>query len=188
MSRTRACGSCGTSNAATARECKSCGQVFGRHAPDDDHGNDTQCAWTDHGSRCSHEGTISDSTVGGGPWYCRRHNAQRFGRKDPGLSAQPLRDLSGHGIRMAAGESNFSDRARAYLRQQIAQFVSASPTRRSRDWATDVAARWENGEVMPEISIRFSCEALGADYDELRRGRKTIPAYTPLFVHEPEDA
>lgn len=188
MSRTRACGSCGTSNAATARECKSCGQVFGRYVPEESTGSDTQCSWTDHGSRCSHDGTISESTVGGGPWYCRRHNALRFGRPDPGVFLPPPRDLSGYGIRPESDEINFADRARAYLREQMAQFAQQATNRRSKDWATRILERWTSGETMPEISVRFACEALGMEYDEVKESRRKPVVHTLRFVHEPEEA
>ena len=189
MSRTRACGSCGTSNAATARECKSCGQVFGRYVPEEDKaGSDTRCAWTDHGLRCASDGTISDSTVGGGPWYCRRHNALRFGRPDPGYRLPPVRDLSGYGIRPEPDEINFADRARAYLREQMAQFAQQATNRRSKDWATRILERWTGGDAMPEISVRFACEALGMEYDEVKESRRKPAVHTLRFVHEPEEA
>lgn len=34
---------------------------------------DLQCAFNDYGARCEHYGTLSPSTNGKGPWYCRTH-------------------------------------------------------------------------------------------------------------------
>jgi hypothetical protein len=31
------------------------------------------CEHVDRGQRCAHVGTVSPSTVGGGPWYCLAH-------------------------------------------------------------------------------------------------------------------
>jgi hypothetical protein len=31
------------------------------------------CTFNDHGHICGLRGSMSDSTVGGGPWYCSRH-------------------------------------------------------------------------------------------------------------------
>ena len=41
---------------------------------------DLQCAFNDYGIRCEAKGTVSPSTTGSGPWYCRLH----FGRSGPG--------------------------------------------------------------------------------------------------------
>ena len=40
---------------------------------------DKQCAWNDHGIRCEKEGHLSQSTNGGGPWYCRNDFAKLMG-------------------------------------------------------------------------------------------------------------
>jgi hypothetical protein len=42
------------------------------------HGSDTKnvrlkCAFNDHGMLCDRMGTLSPSTKGDGPWYCRKH-------------------------------------------------------------------------------------------------------------------
>lgn len=34
---------------------------------------DLQCNFNDHGARCERYGTLSPSTNGHGPWYCRDH-------------------------------------------------------------------------------------------------------------------
>jgi hypothetical protein len=39
----------------------------------DGHFVDLQCKYNDHGERCQYQGTLSPSTNGHGPWYCRRH-------------------------------------------------------------------------------------------------------------------
>jgi hypothetical protein len=37
------------------------------------------CPWNDHGDVCGRPGHLSDSVVGGGPWYCREHFARLKG-------------------------------------------------------------------------------------------------------------
>ena len=34
---------------------------------------DPTCSYNDHGTRCDRRGTISSTTQGDGPWYCRQH-------------------------------------------------------------------------------------------------------------------
>jgi hypothetical protein len=34
---------------------------------------DTRCAYNDYGQRCGNAGSLSPSTNGSGPWYCRDH-------------------------------------------------------------------------------------------------------------------
>lgn len=82
MAKRRICGKCGTSNAATAKECKDCGDAF-RQLSGESAKPDTMCAWNDHGTQCGCRGVASTSTVGGGPWYCREHWGRLQGY-DPG--------------------------------------------------------------------------------------------------------
>lgn len=41
-----------------------------------------QCEWNDHGQPCQTEGHLSQSVVGGGPWYCRKHFGELMGWED----------------------------------------------------------------------------------------------------------
>lgn len=40
-------------------------------APSED--DQLRCQWFSNGDRCLYAGTISPSTIGGGPWYCHGH-------------------------------------------------------------------------------------------------------------------
>lgn len=82
MAKRRICGQCGTSNAATAQECKDCGAAFRQTSGEQPKGP-VMCSWNDHGQACGYHGVMSSSTVGGGPWYCREHWARLQGY-DPG--------------------------------------------------------------------------------------------------------
>lgn len=71
------CPDCGDVLRATAKRCK-CGwksaearSESATKTADRDH---QRCAWECNGERCRYVGTWSNSTVGGGPFYCRGHS------------------------------------------------------------------------------------------------------------------
>lgn len=57
------CAICGWSPASRAG-----GKSSAPHDP-----NRFRCEWTTNGQRCRYPATSSESTLGGGPWYCRGH-------------------------------------------------------------------------------------------------------------------
>ena len=170
--RSRLCGSCGVTNAATARECKGCGTKFRAHSPEDSQqgdGIDRQCPWEDYGMRCNERGTVSDATTGDGPWYCRTHHAQRFGRTARPVA--PERSLSGYGLPMRTGERDYAVRARGWLKGKVGEIGNA-PAGRNREWARKILDRWADGEPMPDIAVRSACDALGVDLESLKALRR----------------
>jgi hypothetical protein len=69
----RECPECSRFLPASAKSCPSCGyQIEAEKSVkvDADHG---RCEWRAGGVRCHYAGSMSDSTVGGGPWYCGAH-------------------------------------------------------------------------------------------------------------------
>ena len=75
MARTRPCMKCGHPNAVDAVECEKCAVVFkdirgkerAHHIPD-------SCEYTTATQeRCRYPATMSPSTNGSGPWFCRFH-------------------------------------------------------------------------------------------------------------------
>jgi hypothetical protein len=170
--RSRLCSSCGVTNAATAHECKGCGTKFRAASLEDSQqgdGIDRQCRWEDYGIRCNERGTVSAATTGDGPWYCRTHHAQRFGRRALPLPAE--RGLEGYGLPMVSGERDYATKARAWLKGKVGEIGNA-PTGRNRDWARKILDRWADGESMPDIAVRSACEALGVDLESLQALRR----------------
>jgi hypothetical protein len=45
--------------------------------------NEHLCAYNDHGMLCNSAGTLSLTTLGGGPWYCREHFSRMMGWDQP---------------------------------------------------------------------------------------------------------
>jgi hypothetical protein len=58
-----------------ADECPGCGHVVNRtgKAAAQADTDELRCAWVSGSVRCHYAGTISESTVGAGPWYCAGH-------------------------------------------------------------------------------------------------------------------
>lgn len=58
-------------------ECDKCGVQFkdirGKRSADKMPPIDRFCPFNDHGNVCGKVGSISDSTLGYGPWYCSEH-------------------------------------------------------------------------------------------------------------------
>lgn len=137
-----------------------------REEPEDDLG--ISCCWDDHGYPCGAPGVRSDTTSGGGQWYCRRHNALRLGRPDPGNPRSRIdRDLSGYGIEPEPGESvrAFAKRCMAYMAEH-----SKGVDRVSKEWARRILDRFADGDpLITELSLRYACESLGVDIETIRR-------------------
>ncbi len=168
--RNRMCPSCGTGNVATARECKNCGGTLRpMQAPSMEDVQDSRCAWTEIGQRCTRGGVFSESTLGGGSWYCRRHDAIRRGLPDPGNPRQEAsRILAGYGV----PSGSTVDECRAYLRKILPE-IGATKVERSRDWAHRILDRYVDGEPVPDVSLRFACEATGRTVEEVRSLKET---------------
>lgn len=64
----RDCPRCG--EGLSSSTCQSCGWgTASKDAPV----ADFRCEWHSGGERCHYAGSMSESTVGGGPWYCGEH-------------------------------------------------------------------------------------------------------------------
>lgn len=50
-----------------------------------------RCAWQAGSTQCAHLGTVTHSTLGGGPWYCWEH----FSCKDGAKGAQIVQESLG---------------------------------------------------------------------------------------------
>ena len=71
----KACPDCGAEHRLSIRRC-GCGYTWetqkqNSQQMDPMHGC---CEWTHLGKRCHYAGSWSDSTKGGGPWYCLEHS------------------------------------------------------------------------------------------------------------------
>jgi len=66
------CPKCKFVNLHGAKECDSCGVVFADIRSDRPTVN-LNCPFNDHGHICGQPGSLSESTIGGGPWYCSKH-------------------------------------------------------------------------------------------------------------------
>jgi len=66
------CPKCGARNATGSKECDGCGVIF-KDIRNDQPAIDLNCPFNDHGRVCGKRGSLSDSTLGGGPWYCPEH-------------------------------------------------------------------------------------------------------------------
>ncbi len=69
LPRMRLCANCGTKYPQGAPRCPECST----HTNGEAKAVDPICAYDDHGVKCKHYGTLSPSTTGSGPWYCRDH-------------------------------------------------------------------------------------------------------------------
>lgn len=133
--------------------------------------SDSQCAWNDHGYRCGNGGVFSESLTGGGPWYCREHDAKRRGHRVPASPAPEADPLDGHGItERQPGESSraYQQRAMAYVRAHIAG-IGAARQGRQREWAQRILDRFADGDPgISDYAYRSACEALGFDPQQVR--------------------
>ena len=130
----------------------------------------TKCHFNEFGRLCERPGTISPSTHGGGPWYCRKHAHVAFHDGEDHPEPPPDResmeevDKRVHAIvPRLPGESehDWSMRCRAYVmkmvKQLAAKMMSNTP---NRDWAHRILARQASGENMTFQSIEMANEAL----------------------------
>ena len=75
----KTCPKCKTKNPLGAIECDHCGVVFAHIRGNEPAPVDRSCPWNDHGVICGKPGSLSDGTLGLGPWYCSDHYWQLKG-------------------------------------------------------------------------------------------------------------
>lgn len=133
--------------------------------------SDGQCAWNDHGYRCQCMGVWSDSTTGGGPWYCSQHDRERRGI-GPREARPKVDQFAGYGLRKETDESSreFAVRCVVYCKTVIAQMND--PERANRDWARRLLDRFADGEELPQPALQMACVALHKDVDDIRALRR----------------
>jgi hypothetical protein len=133
--------------------------------------SEARCAWIGDGLQCRNPGAFSNSTVGGGPWYCREH----WGRNDPIAGADIVQESV---QRHASGVPDFVAIVTASRKHYLAGALPDGP-QMSRDqaresfrhighspadpkaWAHRILERVEAGERVPQLSVAFAREALG---------------------------
>ena len=64
----------------SSTECDKCGTQFGDVRTAKTEKIDLYCPFNDHGKVCGKRGSVSDSVLGAGPWYCSEHYWQLKGR------------------------------------------------------------------------------------------------------------
>lgn len=51
------------------------------------------CEWIGDGQRCHYPGVFSNSTIGGGPWFCTPHSTCADGRLGAQIVEQSIKDI-----------------------------------------------------------------------------------------------
>lgn len=141
-----------------------------RREEQESNGVATSCCWNDHGYQCGAPGVRSETTSGGGQWFCRRHWHIRAGMPDPGHPVSRVRSMDNHGIgprEDGESEMRYAKRASAFCREHIANIGKVAG--KSKDWAERIVDRYVDGEPMADISLRWACEVLRVDLEQLRR-------------------
>ena len=69
------CPKCHSPNKSGEKECVSCGVIFSdiRSGRNSAPTPNLDCLWNDHGVVCGERGSMSEGTLGYGPWYCSKH-------------------------------------------------------------------------------------------------------------------
>lgn len=143
------------------------------------------CEWVNNGQRCHYAGTISDSTTGGGPWFCRHHHGLGDAAHGARIVVQSLHELPspdyGYEARRAASfqaakrripASLFGwhrDEYRDYAKSAIAGIGRGG----GKPWPVRVLERVRSGEVIPQIARKWAAEwhvrhGLDVEAEELR--------------------
>jgi hypothetical protein len=153
MNGYKTCPECGTDHRNAIPKC-GCGYVWGKlkkvESKDPLH---LYCAYESGSNRCRYLGTLSDSTNGGGPYYCSAH----YHLTDPHLGAAithkshedyPRADFSVESIPMGLVARVH---ALAAKRTGIAPVRYQSPNP-GKAWAYRLKQREESGEDLPVIA------------------------------------
>lgn len=163
MIQTKECPKCGSEHRLHIKKC-GCGHQFGtkqEQAPDRDpmHGC---CEYSTGTSRCHYPGTFSDSTNGGGRWFCSAHDRE----SDPAMGAAIV-----HKSHEDCPRPDWSARAvnrRYELRTQkaMAEHKGAKgtkyhPSTPGKDWAKRILERIHRGERLPVIAEAMAKEVVG---------------------------
>lgn len=127
------------------------------------------CAFNDHGEPCHQPGHLSQTTHGGGPWYCRNHFAQINGW--PAWQAAAIDDSQeavdervNKLVPRLTGESEhaWSMRCRAYVLDFVRTQTTKKPDKR---WARKILDREATGEDVPLQALDYA-RAVAADQPE----------------------
>lgn len=110
--KTKICPKCGDEHPVSATYC-GCGHKWGGSSRDYAASSGPVdpmygcCDWTSDGQRCHYPGTHSDSTQGGGPWYCAGHAKCTDGKLGHDIVEQSRRDLPQPDYSLAARRRYF---------------------------------------------------------------------------------
>lgn len=67
--------------------------------------------------------------------------------------------------------AEFVARCKAYIAKTLADMASPK-VGQQRDWARRILDRYVDGEELPDVSLRFACEALGIDREKVQEMRE----------------
>lgn len=162
MIQTKECPKCGSEHRLHIKKC-GCGHVFGSkqaQQPERDpmHGC---CEYSTGTSRCHYPGTFSDSTNGGGRWFCSAHDRE----SDPSLAAAivhrshedyPRPDWSVNAVKRRY-ELRVAKKMAEHRGAKATKYHASTP---GKDWAKRILERIRNGEDLPMISRQFAEQAL----------------------------
>ena len=67
--------------------------------------------------------------------------------------------------------AEFVARCKAYIAETLAKMAQPK-VGQQRDWARRILDRYVDGEELPDVSLRFACDALGMDRDAVKEMRE----------------
>ena len=67
--------------------------------------------------------------------------------------------------------AEFVARCKAYIAKTLADMASPK-VGQQRDWARRILDRYVDGEGVPDVSLRFACEALGIEREKVQEMRE----------------
>ena len=168
MIQTKECPKCETEHRLHIKKC-GCGYVFGskqQATPDRDpmHGC---CAYSTGTSRCHYPGTFSDSTSGGGEFYCAAH----YHLDDPSTGAAIVYRSQEEYPRPDYSIADVRRRYELRTLKAIADHKGAKATRYhastpGKDWAHRIMERQANGETLAIIAIDYAEQVVGVKAKE----------------------
>lgn len=163
MIQTKECPKCETEHRLHIKKC-GCGHVFGSRQTQQEDRDPMRgcCEYSTGTSRCHYPGTFSDSTNGGGRWYCSAHDRE----SDPSMGAAivhkshedyPRPDWSLDAVRRRYELRTL----KAMADHKGAKATKYNPSTPGKDWAKRVLERIRRGETLPVIAESFAKQALG---------------------------
>lgn len=164
MIQTKDCPKCGAEHRLHIKKC-GCGHQFGSKQEaepvrDPMHGC---CEYSTGTSRCHYPGVFSDSTNGGGKWYCTAHERET----DPAMGAaivhKSQEDFPRPDWSVNAVKRRYELRTiKAMAEHKGAKASKYCPSTPGKDWAKRVLERIQRGEQLPVIAEAMANEVLGS--------------------------